>query len=271
MYTNHSSFHSLHSSSSSFHIFPLCTTNSDTSQRILRLGFPLKHSNTPDEHGFHPWEEYHSQEPYSIPFLHPSTLEHGRTDAFVDVTRIVSTFPRDMCLRWVFQDPDSGDIRVLYGRDSELRWSEVIAGVRSGIVPARYVNKEVDGITQHGPMTCEWFMDMCSLFTVSADGKLLREGLEICRIWEDFEWTAIVVLPTKKEVNLALYTPERLVNDVRRESGMWHLDSHHRAYALLERFNSIAPRNSVTSSSSPFSQIHIPITVPPPPYAMDMS
>ncbi|KAJ3779842.1 hypothetical protein GGU11DRAFT_750091 [Lentinula aff. detonsa] len=247
MYTNNPSFHSLHSSSSSFHIFSPCTTNSDTSQRILRLGFPLKRSNTPDEHGFHPWEEYHSQKPYSIPFLHPSTLEYGRTDAFVDVTGIVSTFPRDMCLRWIFQDPDHGETRVLYGRDSELRWSEVLAGVRSGIVPARYDNKEKDGTgtTQHGPMNREWFIDMCSLFTVSADGRLLREGLEICQIWEDFEWAATVMLPTKKDVNLAVYTPERLVNDVRRESGVWHLDSHSRAYALLQHFNSIPP--SVTS------------------------
>ncbi|KAJ3779762.1 hypothetical protein GGU10DRAFT_337745 [Lentinula aff. detonsa] len=138
---------------------------------------------------------------------------------------MVTTFPRDLCLRWVFQDPITGDAKVLYGRDTELRWSEVIAGARSAIVPARYVTRIAPDATLRGPITREWFLDMVSQFSVSKEGKLQRDGLDVAQIWEDFEWMATAMLPTVKDVNLSLYTPERLVKDVREAFHMWHLDS----------------------------------------------
>ncbi|KAJ3979182.1 hypothetical protein F5890DRAFT_1478742 [Lentinula detonsa] len=136
----------------------------------LRTPIPLRRSNIPDRHGFHDWSEYQLQPIHSTPFLHPSTLSLGLTDAFVDVTAMVTTFPRDLCLRWVFQDPNSGDTKVLYGRDTELRWTEVIAGARSGIVPARYVTRIAPDATLRGPMTREWFLNMVSQFSVSKEG-----------------------------------------------------------------------------------------------------
>ncbi|KAJ3779718.1 hypothetical protein GGU10DRAFT_337779, partial [Lentinula aff. detonsa] len=187
-------------------------------QPSTRIGFPLRRSNWPNSRGFHDWSEYNMQNIYSSPFVHPSTLN-------LDITGLVSSFPRDLCLRWAFQDPNSGETRVLYGRDMELRWTEVLAGVRSGIVPTQYVSRSVPDGIPCGPMTREWFLDMVSQFTVSIDGTLLREGLKVCQIWEDFEWMATVMLPKEKEVDLALYTAERLVLDVRRKFNVWHLDS----------------------------------------------
>ncbi|KAJ3749854.1 hypothetical protein DFH05DRAFT_1517965 [Lentinula detonsa] len=230
----------------------------DILQPSIRIGFPLRRSNRPNSRGFHDWSEYNMQNIYSSPFVHPSTLNFGKTDAFVDITGLVSSFPHDLCLRWTFQDPNSGETRVLYGRDTELKWTEVLAGVRSGIVPAQYVSRSDPNGTPCGPMTHKWFLDMVSQFTVSIDGTLLREGLKMCQIWEDFEWMATVMLPKEKEVDFALYTAERLVLDVRNMFNVWHLDSFNRASALIARFNSL----------SPLPNVCMPILVPPPPYSM---
>jgi len=126
--------------------------------------------------------------------------------------------------------------------------------------------------TIQGPMTREWFLDACSLFTVSGEGKLLKDGLEVCQIWEDFEWTATVVLPTRKEVDLAFYTPERLVQDVREVFGMWHLDSYSRACALIDHFNLISPLpfDPTTSGLDHYARIRFPSFVAPPPYSLDL-
>ncbi|KAJ3792805.1 hypothetical protein GGU11DRAFT_760460 [Lentinula aff. detonsa] len=237
----------------------------------IHTGFPLRRSNIPNPYGFHDWSEYTITIAHSVPFLHPSTLHYGDTDAFVDVTGIVSTFPRDLCLRWTFWDPNSGDTKVLYGRDAELTWTEVVAGVRYATIPARYVPEVADDGTTYGPMTEEWFLDMVSQFTVSTEGKLLKDGLEVCQIWEYFEWMATVMLHTQKDVNLALYTAERLVYDVRNEFSVWHLDSFNRATALIAQFNSVSPTltNSMISSHLNFNFCtHSPSLIsPPPPYS----
>ncbi|KAJ3779761.1 hypothetical protein GGU10DRAFT_381830 [Lentinula aff. detonsa] len=225
----------------------------------IHTGFPLWRSNVPDPYGFHDWSEYTIHVVYSVPFLHPSTLHYGNTDAFVDVTGIVSTFPRNLCLCWMFWDPNSGDTKVLY---------EVVAGVRYATIPARYVPEVADDGTTCGPMMKEWFLDMVSQFTVSTEGKLLKDGLKVCQIWEDFEWMATVMLPTQKDVNLTLYTAERLVYDVRNKFSVWHLDSFNRATALIAQFNSISPTltDSMISSHLNFNFcMHLPLLIPPPP------
>ncbi|KAH7870537.1 uncharacterized protein C8R40DRAFT_1175574 [Lentinula edodes] len=246
------------------HLFASCTPKSPVPDHSLsRIGTPLRRSNCPDAQGFHVWTEYHLQDIHFTPFTHSSTLNLGITDALVDVTGHVSSFPRDLCLRWMFRDPDSGEIKVLYGRDTELRWTEILAGARSGVVPARYVPKVAGDGSTRGPMTREWFLDMVSQFSVSATGKLLRDGLEVCQIWEDFEWLATVMLPSRKEVDLALYTAERLVSEVRSELKAWHLDSYQRASAILNQFNSVSPSPLVSTSTFP---LPIPVFVPPPAY-----
>ncbi|KAJ3796295.1 hypothetical protein GGU11DRAFT_746257 [Lentinula aff. detonsa] len=216
----------------------------------IHTRFPLQRSNVPDPYGFHDWSEYTIPIAHSVPFLHPSTLHYGNTDAFVDVTGIVSTFPRDLCLRWMFRDPDSGNTKVLYGRDAELTWTEVVAGVRFATTPACYIPEVTnDGIT-YGPMTREWFLDMVSQFTVSTKGKLLRDGLE--------------------DINLALYTAERLVYDIRHEFAVWHLDPFNCATALIAQFNSISPILSNSMISFPLdvaARFHWPPLIPPPPYS----
>ncbi|KAJ3979159.1 hypothetical protein F5890DRAFT_1559099 [Lentinula detonsa] len=222
------------------------TTNVSRTETInvpptLRTPVPLRRSNIPDIHGFHDWAEYQLQPIHSTPFLHPSTLYLGLTDAFVDITAIVTRFPRDLCLRWVFQDPYSGNAKVLYGQDTELRWTEIVAGARSG------------------PMTREWFLDMVSQFSVSKEGKLQRDGLDVVQIWEDFEWMAMAMLPTVKDVDLTLYTPERLMKDVRETFHVWHIDSMNRASALISQFNSSSP---LSTTIPQFFQ-----RIAPPPYS----
>ncbi|KAJ3991046.1 hypothetical protein F5050DRAFT_1813056 [Lentinula boryana] len=240
------------------------TTNVSRTETIdvpptLRTPVPLRRSNIPDIHGFHDWAEYQLQPIHTTPFLHPSTLYLGLTDAFVDITAIVTSFPRDLCLRWVFQDPCSSNAKVLYGRDTELRWTEIVAGARSGIVPARYVTRIAPDATLRGPMTREWFLDMVSQFSVSKEGKLQRDGLDVVQIWEDFEWTATAMLLTVKNVDLTLYTPERLVKDVRETFHVWHIDSMNRASALISQFNSSSP---LSTTIPQFFQ-----RIAPPPYS----
>ncbi|KAJ3745977.1 hypothetical protein DFH05DRAFT_1458363 [Lentinula detonsa] len=108
-------------------------------------------------------------------------------------------------------------------------------------------------------MTREWFLDMVSQFLISKEGKLQRDGLDVAQIWEDFEWMATAMLPTVKEVNLTLYTPERLVKDVREAFHIWHLDSMNHASALISQFNSISPLSTTMPQS--FQRIA------PPPYS----
>ncbi|KAJ4463879.1 hypothetical protein C8J55DRAFT_291799 [Lentinula edodes] len=248
------------------HLFPSCTPRSPVpNHSVSRIGTPLRRSNCPDARGFHDWSEYHLQQIHFVPFQHPSTLHLGITDAIVDIMGYVSSFPRDLCLRWVFRDPSNGEIKVLFGRDTELRWSEILAGARSGVVPARYVPKIADDGSIRSPMTHEWFLDMVSQFLVSDTGELLRDGLKVCRTWEDFEWTAMVMLPTRKEMDLALYTAERLVSEVRNEFRVWHLDSFQRASALLNDFNSIS---CPLVSTSPSTFVPPPAYLPNPPHSL---
>lgn len=171
--------------------------------------------------------------------------------ALVDEFGTVSSQPIDLSLRYVFQDPDDGQTKVLYVRDTELRWTEIVAGVRSHVVPARYVSQMSIGV-KWGPMTREWFLDMVSQFTVSDSGVLLREGLEVCQVWDDFEWKVYAVLPTivGDDFRLEYFTPERLVQAVRTHCKVWHLDSLIRASSILYHFNSVSPLHSASPTST---------------------
>lgn len=79
-------------------------------------------------------------------------LTDPSTNALVKQLGQVTMFPIDLGLRWVFQNPEDGSTEVLYGWDTELRWTEVIAGVRTGLVPSRYVPHDMGDCLIHEPM-----------------------------------------------------------------------------------------------------------------------
>ncbi|KIK50809.1 hypothetical protein GYMLUDRAFT_65132 [Collybiopsis luxurians FD-317 M1] len=181
--------------------------------------------------------------------MHRPRVDHRPNDVLVDESGVLASFPMDLVLRWLYQDPDMGGSKVIYARDTELQWTEIVVGARSGIVPGRYVEELSDNGMRRGPMTRQWFLDMVSQFEVTAEGSLLRDGLEVCREAEDFEWKVFAVLPADLgDIDFALYTPERLVHLVRQHTGLWHLDSFNRAQAILHHFNTVSPlpRNSST-------------------------
>lgn len=174
----------------------------------------------------------------------------------------------DLALRWVFQNPDDGSTEVLYARDTELRWTEVLAGCRAGKVPPCYVPRVSDDGVIHEPMNREWFIDMYLQFQVSPQGTLLREGLEVCCDPTDFKWKAVVMLEqVHGELDFGLFTPERLVDAVRSTFRMWHLDSYNRASAILYHFNSVSPLSfpSSTPLGIDFSYRNLPPSLNPPP------
>ena len=77
-----------------------------------RLGRRLRRSNAPDKYGFHPWSEY---------TIAPIDVDTFRTlyttnTALVDEIGTVSSKPIDLGLRYVFQNPDNGETKVLYIR-----------------------------------------------------------------------------------------------------------------------------------------------------------
>ncbi|KAJ3710554.1 hypothetical protein C8R42DRAFT_729231 [Lentinula raphanica] len=184
----------------------------------------------------------------------------------VDYSGGVTFYPAEMSMRYKYRNPHTGDVKILYVRDPQLRWTEIIAGVRSGVVPARYVRDVDENGVFHGPMNDKWFRQMCSQFTVSADHKLMCRGYEVCRDHEDFEWKVEFLLPTiLGDGYLAFHNPESLVQLVRSRFKIWHLDSFKRALDCLTDFNS-PPRPfrslSFTTNRAPISRS----STPPPPY-----
>ncbi|KAF9042677.1 hypothetical protein BDP27DRAFT_1434976 [Rhodocollybia butyracea] len=185
---------------------------------IPRIGRAVQRSNTPDKQGFHLWSEYQIESIQDQPFIIRSMNQsHPVLDAFVDPIGLSTSYPIDLGLRWVYQNPEMRTVHIVYARDTQLRWTEVVAGARSSIVPDRYVSE----------------------FVVTMDGKLLKGNKEVCQDATDFEWKAMIMLPQSKDINWPLFTPERLVNKVCQTFGMWHLDSFVRASAVLEHYNSI--------------------------------
>lgn len=202
-----------------------------------------------------------------LPLLAPR-LSDPSLDSLVEQYGCVTTFPMDLALRWVFQNPDDGSTEVLYARDTELRWTEVLAGCRAGKVPPCYVPRVSDDGVIHEPMNREWFIDMYLQFQVSPQGTLLREGLEVCCDPTDFKWKAVVMLEqVHGELDFGLFTPERLVDAVRSTFRMWHLDSYNRASAILYHFNSVSPLSfpSSTPLGIDFSYRNLPPSLNPPP------
>ncbi|KAF9064530.1 hypothetical protein BDP27DRAFT_1425731 [Rhodocollybia butyracea] len=192
---------------------------------VPRIGRVVRRSNIPNEQGFHPWSEYQIEPIQEQPFIIRSTdPTHPVLDAFVD--------PLDW--QQVIQSTLVSD------GDTQLRWTEVVAGVRSGVVPERYVPEVGSDGARNGPMTREWFLDMASQFTITEEGVLLKNNRKVCQDATDFEWKAMIMLPQQiGDINWSLYTPERLVNLVRDTFDLWHLDSLVRASAVLEHYNSI--------------------------------
>ncbi|KAJ3979139.1 hypothetical protein F5890DRAFT_1559127 [Lentinula detonsa] len=200
---------------------PLFSSNVTPSNR--RIGRRVRRTNTYDEHGFHPWSEYH---------LTPIDINTFRTRRvpsldLVDEIGTVSTQPIDLGLRYTFRDPATMDTKYLFVRDTELRWTEIIAGCRSGIVPERYIPEIDNKGVIHGPMTREWFIEMVSEFTVNAAGDLFRGGLTVAKVWDDFEWKALVMLPMVmgSSYHPQAYTPRTLRELIQQSFGSWHLDS----------------------------------------------
>lgn len=209
---------------------------------VSRLGSRLRRSNTLDKYGFHPWNEYGLQDIHTNRFMHKTLPPKHINNTLVDYAGFATSFPCDLALRWIFQSPEDGETKVIYARDTELRWTEIIAGARSGFVPTRYVSRVAEDGSIKGPMTREWFIDMVSQFEVNSDNKLTREGLEVCMDPVDFEWKAIIMLEqTIDNFDLAFYTPDRLVNTVRKTFQLWHLDSYNRACAIIDSFNAVSP------------------------------
>lgn len=241
----------------------------------VRLGRHLRRSNTYDTYGFHPWSEYSIQEVHTDCFMFKSLPPESLGDSLVDHCGLAMSFPGDLAMRWVFQNPDNGDTEVIYAQDTELWWTEVLAGARSGVVPARYVPEIAEDGSRQGPMTREWFLDMVSQFTVDYAGRLMRDGLEVCKDYNNFEWKAIIMLDHKiVDLDLAYYTPEHLVNAVRKAFGLWHLDSFNRACAVLNSFNAVSPLPfdpSTPHGISLYSRIGFNVPSPPPHYQESIS
>ncbi|KAE9387218.1 hypothetical protein BT96DRAFT_948530 [Gymnopus androsaceus JB14] len=210
------------------------------SSRRIRL------SNSHDSAGFHPWSDYlATQNRNEQPFIW--RREVSSVFGVVDEIGTVTTYPADLTLRYAFKHPTTGIQKVLYVRDPELRWSEIVASVRSDIVPARYVPAVGEEGEKRGPMTEEWFRNMVKQFEVTG-GRLLRRGLEVCEQVEDFEWKVYAMLPTVvDDFDLGNFTPETLVECVRDNFHVWHLDSLNRASAILSDFNSGSPTGSCFS------------------------
>ncbi|KAF9068804.1 hypothetical protein BDP27DRAFT_1421621 [Rhodocollybia butyracea] len=208
---------------------------------VPRIGRVVRRSNIPNEQGFHPWSEYQIEPIQEQPFIIRSTdPTHPVLDAFVDPIGLATSYPIDLGLRWVYEHPDNHTVHIVYARDTQLRWTEVVAGVRSGVVPERYVPEVGSDGARNGPMTREWFLDMASQFTITEEGVLLKNNRKVCQDATDFEWKAMIMLPQQiGDINWSLYTPERLVNLVRDTFDLWHLDSLVRASAVLEHYNSI--------------------------------
>ncbi|KAJ3749719.1 hypothetical protein EV360DRAFT_89726 [Lentinula raphanica] len=239
---------------------------------LRRIGRPLRRSNIPDQNGAHPWYEYRYEDVNDTPFMSYRTVSNT---ALVDEFGAVTTYPAELALRYKFQNPATGRFNVLYVRDPELRWTEIIAGVRSGVIPARYVPEIDENGIVHGPMNDTWFKLICSQFTVSADNKLMCQGFEVCDDREDFEWKVNCMLPSMmNEDFLAFQHPEGL---------------NFGQPSLIDDFNypprsaSINPLFPTTSSSDhagfryPSSILGLSISpsiftrppTPPPPYVAD--
>ncbi|KAJ3991200.1 hypothetical protein F5050DRAFT_1812814 [Lentinula boryana] len=221
-------------------------------------------SNSPDSDGFHPWSDYLiNQNRHEQPFIWRRRIP--TTSGLVDEVGTITTYPADLTLRYAFKHPTTGVCKVLYVRDPELRWSEIVAGVRSNIVPARYVPGVGEDGRKKGPMTEEWFRSMVGQFEV-VEGRLLRRGLEVCEQVEDFEWKVYAMLPAVVDnFDLGKFTSETLVECVRDNFHLWHLDSINRASAILSDFN-------FGSSTVPFSVLPANVDYhAPPSYSTTLS
>ncbi|KAJ3780294.1 hypothetical protein GGU10DRAFT_380861 [Lentinula aff. detonsa] len=114
-----------------------------------RIGPPLKRSNILDNNGFNDWDDY-SVEPVDTHLLNPR--KRFPIDALVDHHTICSSTPIDLGLEFRYCNPSTGEVKTLWARDTELRWTEITAGTHSGIVPDRYVSEVGAHGQRYGPM-----------------------------------------------------------------------------------------------------------------------
>jgi hypothetical protein len=216
---------------------------------------PPRYSNKLSIDGITPWSEYPS-----IPVQHlPSLTKSIRSSYYVDELGTPFTFPAEFTMRYLFQNPETGSVQTLYIRDLNLHWTEIIAGIRSNIVPSRYENVLNSDCPRRGPMTKEWFKNLISSFTVTENGKLMYKSLIVEQDAEDFDWKVETVLPaTITNFCLGDYTPDTLVETVRNETGLWHLDSYTRASAILYNSATIHDNSTPNTEPCPFSSLSDP-------------
>ncbi|KAJ3743872.1 hypothetical protein DFH05DRAFT_1524880 [Lentinula detonsa] len=214
---------------------------SSTSQFSLpfigrRNGQPLRRSNVLDSKGYNAWNDYHL---LPIDTHHSDPYHHAGNRLLVDQHGKISTTPIDLALKYSYCDPVTTFTKLLWVRDTELKWNEIIAGSRSGIIPERYVEEYSHDGTRYGPMNRENFTHMISNFYVSPDSVLYKDSLRVATVPDDFEWKVLHKLPTMvHDFNLDNYDEQLLVADVQHHFQIWHLDAHERASKILNRYSS---------------------------------
>ncbi|KAJ3979109.1 hypothetical protein F5890DRAFT_1559167 [Lentinula detonsa] len=203
-----------------------------------RIGPPLKHSNILNKDGFNDWDDY-SVELVDAHLLSPT--KRLPIDTLIDHQGTCSSTPIDLGLEFCYSNPSTGEVKSLWVRDTELRWTEIIAGMRSGIIPDRYVHEVGADGQRYGPITKENFLRMVSEFHVSVNNILCRGNLKVATSQDDFEWCVYAKLCSRvNNFDLANYDAVSLVDTVQQIFGTWHLDANLRASTILQDYNSRA-------------------------------
>ncbi|KAJ3979124.1 hypothetical protein F5890DRAFT_1559148 [Lentinula detonsa] len=203
-----------------------------------RIGPPLKRSNILDNDGFNNWDDY-SIDPVDAHLLIPR--KRFPIDALVDHRIVCSSTPIDLGLEFRYCNPSTNEVKSLWVRDTELRWTEIIAGTRSGIIPDRYVQEVGAHGQRYGPMTTDNFLRMVSDFHVSGNNVLCRGNLKVATSQDDFEWCVYAKLCSRvDDFDLANYDSVSLVDTVQQIFGIWHLDANLRASSILQHYHSRA-------------------------------
>ncbi|KAJ3816675.1 hypothetical protein F5880DRAFT_1619060 [Lentinula raphanica] len=226
-------------SSSSPSLLPRPYVAFDGRRKGLWSGQRLRRSNIVNESGYNTWLDYrltpidnHVDTPY---------YQIGNA-LLVDKFGKTSSTPIDLALKFSYCDPISGEVKHLWVWDTELRWTEIIAGVRGGVIPARYVYELGTDGTRYGPMNRQNFSHMIAEFYVSPESVLFKDGLRVITSPDDFEWKVMEVLCRRPGFDLDSHTENSLVAEVQNSFGLWHIDAHERASKLLKRFRALRAR-----------------------------
>lgn len=100
-------------------------------------------------------------------------------------------------------------------------------------------------------MTSSWFREMVQYFDI-VNNDLYCGGQIVCPLIEDFEFKVYTHLTLTDGFNFANYSPGRLVNAIRSEFRLWHLDSLDCARGILQ-FE--ARRDTSTTIQQPFDGV----------------